>query len=157
MSSWELQFLTNLEAINTALGGDPIVLPEPRSFQADSLLMLSAIALAAANAGGSADASFARGRFGRRSGVMVIDGGDNFSVTRTSAGFYEVAFITPRPSGDTNYLVVASTAYVADEQLARSPRTPNPRNYTNAGFQLYCAISGGGEDQELVNFVVYDL
>lgn len=52
MSSWESEFLANLEAINTALGGDPIVLPEPRSFQADSLLMLSAIALAAAGGGG---------------------------------------------------------------------------------------------------------
>ncbi|MGD1908424.1 MAG: hypothetical protein ACFB0C_20875 [Leptolyngbyaceae cyanobacterium] len=101
--------------------------------------------------------TFAKGRFGRRGGTMVIDGGQNFSVTRTSAGLYEVAFINPRPAGDTNYLVVTGTSVVANEQTERSPRTANPRNYTNLGFQIYCAVSGGGEDHELVNFVVYDL
>ena len=50
--SWESEFLANLESINTALGGSPIVLPEPRSFESDSLLMLSAIGLAAAGGGG---------------------------------------------------------------------------------------------------------
>jgi hypothetical protein len=57
--SWESEFLANLESINTALGGSPIVLPEPRSFQADSLLMLSAIALAAAGGGGGGSISTA--------------------------------------------------------------------------------------------------
>jgi len=69
--SWESEFLVNLQSINTALGGDPIVLPEPRSFQADSLLMLSAIALAAAG-GGNIDGGFANSTY---TAAQSIDGG----------------------------------------------------------------------------------
>ena len=103
------------------------------------------------------DATSARGRFGRRSGTMVIDGGQNFSVTRSSAGIYDVSFLNPRPSGDTNYLVAANCAYIASESVNRGLRGVMPRNYTNEGFQLLVGAGSGGEDQELVNFVVYDL
>ncbi|MGD1904435.1 MAG: hypothetical protein ACFB0C_00405 [Leptolyngbyaceae cyanobacterium] len=88
---------------------------------------------------------------------MVIDGGQNFSVTRSSAGIYDVSFLNPRPSGDTNYLVAANCAYIASESVNRGLRGVMPRNYTNEGFQLLVGAGSGGEDQELVNFVVYDL
>lgn len=71
--SWESEFLANLESINTALGGDPIVLPEPRSFQADSLLMLSAIALAAAGVGGGGNGQ-----------LLTTTKTDSFSTSSTS-------------------------------------------------------------------------
>lgn len=53
--SFQSRFLANLAAINAALGGAPITVPEPQSFESTALLMMQAIALAAAGAATTAD------------------------------------------------------------------------------------------------------
>lgn len=62
--SFQQRFLDNLAAINAALGGAPITVPEPQSFESTAILMMQAIALAAAGAATTADWSGITGDLG---------------------------------------------------------------------------------------------
>jgi hypothetical protein len=55
MASFQEQFLTNLQQINAALGAGSVEMPDQRSFEADSLVLMSAMVLAATGAAQTAE------------------------------------------------------------------------------------------------------